>query len=518
MNPALLGLAANPSLPADLLDRLVPMADEELASQLARRPDLTTGQVRALAARFESVAVQLVHDAALRAEDVDPDVQPLAALALLEEGVGLQRWVRRFADDPAAEYREKLAGCPGLPPEVLRRLADDPDVRVVSTLARHAPGLLAAELARHPHAEVRSWVAANEQTPPRSLRALLAGEGSEGTVGGLPPARACLVCDQEPVPPGRAPERPRGERRLLPGEACDGAHESTVHAMRCRALGNPATPVDAVAALAVHPSAKLRELVAAREGLPADVYARLAEDPVRRVRAVLAGNPSIDAAAIERLAEDEGPDVQRSLAHRPGLSLDVLTRIARSMRLGFVPLPCVVTATATEVAELATATHPALRRLVAVRHDLPEPIRDALAADPDAGVLAAIAPHPGLSEARLRAMVDRHGPRVADRVAANPNATPALLEQLVLRHAAAYSVLRTVAEHPNATVPVLLACLSQRRAGRHADPSAAAGRPELPPGVIAGLVDDDRWGVACAAGANPSLPVEVMRSLLTRHA
>lgn len=50
------------------------------------------------------------------------------------------------------------------------------------------------------------------------------------------------------------------------------------------------------------------------------------------------------------------------------------------------------------------------------------------ATDPDAKIVRSIAAHPGLSEARLRAMVDRHGARVVARVAANPDATPPLPE------------------------------------------------------------------------------------------
>ncbi|WP_042378055.1 hypothetical protein [Streptacidiphilus melanogenes] len=502
MNPALLGLAENPSLPADLLDRLVLTADDELASTLAQRPDLSDEQVRALAARSESAAVALAYAGRLTAEDVDPAVQPLAALALLDEGRGLPQWARRLAVDPAVEHREKLADCPGLPADVARRLADDPEVRVVSALAYRASGLLAAELARHPHAEVRRLVAANEETPPELLHALLTGDG-------LPPARSCHVCDREAVPFVHAPDCPRDDCELLPGDACDGSHQSTVHATQWQALHNPATPPKAVAVFADHPSALLRELVAAREGLPSEVYERLAADPIPVVRAALAGNPSIDDALIRRMADDDGHDVRRSLAHHPRLPLDLLADLARSTKLGSPLLPRVEAATPTEVAALAPAADPTVRMLVALRRDLPDPIRDALACDPDAKVVKAIAPHPGLSEAQLMAVIDRHGPRVAAKAATNPDATPAVLERLSRQPASARKALRAIARHPRATLPALLACLADRDAR-----SVAAGRPELPLDVVAGLVNDEAWGVAHAAAANPSLPVEVMRSLV----
>jgi hypothetical protein len=504
VNPALLGLAVNPALPSHLVDRLIDAADEELAWELAQRTDLNRAQVRALAARSESAAVRLAYGGQLQAQDVDPAAQPLAALALLDEGAGLPQWARHFASDPCVEHREKLAACPGLPPDVARSLADDPHIRVVAELARWAPTHLAAELARHPHAEVRRGAAGNESVPPELLVALLTGED-------LPPVRSCLVCDQEEVPFVHARDCPRTDCGLLPGDACDGSHQSAVHDIQWQALHNPTTPAPAVARLVDHPSALLRELVAAREGLPQQVYARLAADPVPMVRATLAKNPSIDETLIRRLAEDRGHDVQRSLAHHPGLPLDVLAQLAGSTKLGSPLLPRIAAAMPAEVADLATAADPTLRMLVALRRDLPDAIRDTLARDCDAKVLKAIAPHPGLTEAQLLAMIDRHGPRVAAKAATNPDATASVLERLTRQPASARKAFREIARHPKASPPALLACL--------ADPQArpiAAARPELPSNVIVDLLADEDWRVATAAGANPSLPADAMSALLPR--
>ncbi|MFI8291486.1 hypothetical protein ACIGBL_20360 [Streptomyces sp. NPDC085614] len=502
MNPALLGLAVNPALPSHLVDRLIDTADDELASELALRSDLSRARLRTLAARSEPAAVRLAHEGLLRAEDVDPAVRPIVALALLDAGAGLPQWARGFAVDACAEHRVKLAACPGLPPDVVRRLADDADQRVVAELAFEAPSHLAAELARHPHTEVRRAIAGNETAPPEVLAALLTGEG-------LMPAERCRVCDQEEVPFVHAADCPRRDCALLPGDACDGAHQSAVQDIRWQALSNPATPARGVARFADHPSALLRERVAAREGLPQHVYARLAEDPVPAVRAELARNPSVGQAVVRVLSEDRGHDVQRALAHHPALALDVLTRLARSAKLGSPLLPRVVAATPTEVADLATAADPTLRMLVALRRDLPDAIRDALACDRDAKVLKAIAPHPGLTEAHLLTMVDLHGPRVAAKVATNPDATAIVLEHLTRQPASARKVYREIARHPHASLPALLACLE--------DPQArpiAAGRPELPAGVLVDLVADEDGRVRDAAAANPSLPVEAMIALL----
>ncbi|RKS97206.1 hypothetical protein BX286_7020 [Streptomyces sp. 3211.6] len=502
MNPALLGLAVNPALPCRLVDQLIHAADEDLAGELALRADLNRAQVRALAGRSEGVAVQLAYKGCLRPEDVDPLSQPLAALALLDEGAGPSEWARHFAADPLVRHREKLAECRGLPQDVVRVLADDPDVRVVTELALWAPPRWAAELAHHPHAAVRRSVAGNEATPPQLLAALLTGEG-------LPPLRGCRVCDQEEVPFVHAGDCPRTDCTLMSGDACDGSHQSAVHEIRWQALHNPATPASAVARFADHPSALLREPVAAREGLPQPVYDRLAADPVPMVRAVLAQNPSIDETLMRRLAEDRGHDVQRSLAHHPHLPLDLLARLAATVRPGPVPLPRIASATPAELAALAASDDAALRMLVARRRDLPDGIRDALARDRDAKVLCAIAPHPGLTGTQLLALIDGHGTRVALKAADNPDATAAVLERLARQPGPARRHFLAIARHPNAPLPALLACLTDPRAR-----PVAAARPELPGSALLDLLADEDPRVVQAAAANPSLPAESMRALL----
>ncbi|WP_354645372.1 hypothetical protein [Kitasatospora camelliae] len=503
MNHVLHGLAANPALPSELVDRLIAVADPDLAEALACRPDLNRAQMTALASRFEEAAVRLAYEGRLSATDVDPAVRPRAALALLEEGTGAPEWARLFATDPLVERREKLASCPGLPPDVAAALAADPEVRVVAELALWATTPdLAARLAQHPHTEVRRAAAANEATPPAVLAGLLTGEG-------LPAARSCLVCDRETIPFVHDPHCSRPDCELPPGAACDGSHESAVHDIQQTALRNPATPAAAAALFADHPSVLLRQELAARPDLPAQVYARLAEDPVPWVRAQLADNPAIDEALIRTLATDRGHDVQRRLAHHPRLPLDVLAHLASATRLGSPLLPRITAACPAEVEELATSPDATVRMLLAQRRDLPAEIRDTLARDTDAKVVKAIAPQPGLSETQLRAMVERHGARAVAKVAANPDVTPALLEHLARHQPPVQKAFREIARHHHATAPALLACLTDRQAR-----PIAAGHPALPPAVIVELLADDNWQVVEAAAANPSLPPASMLELV----
>ncbi len=505
MHHVLCGLAANTTLPSYLVDRLIAAADADIAMHLAGRPDLGHAQAVALLSRVEESGVQLAYQGLLTAADVDLAAQPDAALALLDERAGSPEWARLLVTDPLSERREKLAGCSGLPADVVEALATDGDVRVVAELALWTTPEVAAGLAGHPHAEVRRAVAANEATPPDVLTALLTGEG-------LPPARRCLVCDHEATPFVHEPQCPWPDCQLVSGASCDGSHESTLHAIQEAALRNPSTPAEAVVGFADHPSVLVRWSLPARLDLPPEVYRRLAADPVPGIRGDLAENPAIGDALIRTLADDRGHDVQRRLAHNPRVPLDVLTRLAGAARIGATLLPRIAAASPAEVQMLAQSPEPATRMLLAQRRDLPSAIRDALAGDSDAKVVKAIAPHRGLTEAQLRAMVDRHGVRVLAKVASNPDASPALLEDLTRHEPPAQKALREIARHRNATAQALLACL----AGRQARP-LAAGHPALPPPVIVELLTDADWQVAEAAAANPSLPLSVMADLVPQR-
>ncbi|MFC9243783.1 hypothetical protein ACFT7S_06940 [Streptomyces sp. NPDC057136] len=411
-------------------------------------------------------------------------------------------WARLFAADPAYEHREKLAACPDLPADVVEILATDQDVRVVAELALWTTPHVAAGLAGHPHAEVRRAVAANESTPPAVLAALITGKG-------LRPAQRCLVCDREETPFAHDPQCPRLDCDLRPGASCDGSHESTLHDMQRAALQNPATPTEAVIRFADHPSLLLQWALAARPDLPPDVCRRLAVEPRPGVRADLAENPAIDDALLRMLAGDPDHEVRRRLAHNPHVPLDVLTHLAHATRIGATLLPRIAAATPAEVEELAHSPNPAARMLLAQRRDLPAEIRDALVTDPDAKVLKSIAPHPGLSDAQLRGMVDRHGIRVVAKAATNPDATPALLEDLTRHEPPVQKVFREIARHRQATATALLACLPVQQAR-----PLAAGHPALPPTVVAELLTDPDWQVVEAAAANPSLPRSVMSALV----
>ncbi|MFE4972218.1 hypothetical protein ACFRAR_08870 [Kitasatospora sp. NPDC056651] len=209
MTSPLYAVARNPALPPDQLARLLDAADadEEPALALADRPDLAPEQVRRLAGRDEDTAVRLAHGGLLHAADVDPAVHPTVALALLGEGRGDLAWTERLARHPDRYVRRLLASCPGLPDEAADLLAADTETEVAVELGCHTthPDLL-ARLARHPEAEVRSWVASNEAAPPERLAALLADDdvrvrrGAAGNPALPPEAIAALARETRPAP------------------------------------------------------------------------------------------------------------------------------------------------------------------------------------------------------------------------------------------------------------------------------------------------------------------------------
>ncbi|GAA1027647.1 hypothetical protein GCM10009557_09830 [Virgisporangium ochraceum] len=392
----LCGLAVNPALPVDLVDRLIATGDTEVCLYLADRDDLSASRLRLLAARGGTdTAVALVRRGLATAADVDP-ADARVALALLEVGGAPGSWALALAGHPDPSVRAGVAAAGHVPVDVLRDLVDDPDVVVVAEAARSPtmPADLVMRLAGHPHVGVRRGVAGNEATPASLLAAL-------GTDGALPPARWCYGCDGRADPP--------------PGMCCRGGHEGAWVDLRYALAVNPATPPQTVAGWVDHPAMWVRWAVAERQDLPPEVHRRLAGDPVPGVRGEVAANPTSGESLIRTMAGDDTYDVRRRLAHNPRVPLDVLAAIAPVTRIGPTLLPRIAAADTAEVAQLARSPVAAVRMLLAARPDLPPDVVNLLADDPDAKVLKSLAPNPTLTEAQLRTMVARHGSRVVVR-------------------------------------------------------------------------------------------------------
>lgn len=112
MNPLLRALATHPALPPELIDRLIRTGRADVADALAAREDLGQAQAVALAAHAEETAAGLARAGRLTATDIDPAAQPLAALALLDEGTGSPRW---SASSPRTRSWSTGSGWPPAP-------------------------------------------------------------------------------------------------------------------------------------------------------------------------------------------------------------------------------------------------------------------------------------------------------------------------------------------------------------------------------------------------------------------
>ncbi|WP_445270600.1 Mucin-2 [Streptomyces sp. DSM 41634] len=115
----LVKLAANPSLPADLVDRLAGDPDDEVRLAVSLRPELTEARRAAI-------------DVTVGPYDRG-DVDWVAA------GLADQDVLHRAAASAHPLLRRAAARSPHLPPELLRLLADDADVVVRNHLAVHHP-------------------------------------------------------------------------------------------------------------------------------------------------------------------------------------------------------------------------------------------------------------------------------------------------------------------------------------------------------------------------------------------
>jgi hypothetical protein len=436
MTPSTRGLAANPALPAHLLDHLITTADDELGPILALREDLTAAQARVLATRCgASVLYPLLERGLLTPADV-PFGNPWRGLAVLEHPDADPAWFDRLARDPDPVIRAELSARFPLPAPIVELLAADPDLDVVTSVARCRP--VTARLAADPRPEVRLALAANEQAPPDLLRRLLRD------------AESCR-CSPVAGKPGAAP--------------------STLIATLA---GNPATPPEALPADA-HEFVRWR--LASRTDLTADVYAKLAEDDLPGTRWDLASNPAAVAFLPRLLARDTSRELKRAAALNPRIPLGLLAELAPETKIGLL-VPRVATATEAELRALAGAPAAQVRRLAAARPDLPPDLLARFTEDPDAGVARMIAPNPGLNPAQLR-RIARHGPPVYARLAANPRC-PADLARVLLA-GAPVKALRVLAGHPGLLPESIVDLLG------HPDDrvvTAAAANPALPVAVM----------------------------------
>ncbi|MEU2679023.1 hypothetical protein ABZ638_19280 [Streptomyces sp. NPDC007107] len=478
------GLAFNPAAPSDVLIRLMDQAAGELGQLMCKDRDLPDAVIDAALRHPE----WRIRGALARNQHVDPSrLAPLAT-------------------DPSGLVRARLANPRLRPwPRWVRPLPDDILVTLLTARDGGADGKVTAN-------EIISELDSSRQIPLSFFRSMAGRDDAALRIRATwrwesltPAQQAGLLDDPDPavraaaqdrnweldperveaeLPAVRPSSRPfvLGRCALSPAlvERCFA--DDVVHPL----ARNPHTPADAVARLARHPEAKVRELVAARPDLGPDLVAELRDDPDDDVRMRARLHPFPRTWA-------EYDVIDRVVGHGPECVCPVTE-----------PDPDPATVPSPDwFAACAVSGEPVLRRVAASWSGLPADLVGTLAQDDD-------------EEVRIR-LARNH-----------PSAPPHLLLDVFVTRPDHRSDLMTLPGFPRTGRAHLIGHPDPGvRALAAADPTlpeppvhdadeavrrAAAANPSLTPEALETLLADPR--TAEGAAANPSLPVPRMRALL----
>ncbi|WP_079404643.1 hypothetical protein [Streptomyces sp. 3211] len=477
--PWLRGIAFNPAAPSDVLIRLMDRAAGEVGPLMCEGRDLPGAAVdAALVHPAGKIRVALA-----RNRHVDP-----ARLAPL-------------ATDPSGIVRCGLAG--GSRPR-LRRVRPLPDGILVTLLTAKDGG----EDGMLNENEIIQELSSSRQIPLSFHRSMAGHERPELRMRAAwswqslaPTQRAALLNDPNPA----VREAAQGSRWELDPEAVEaklpsiGSHSKPFVLGTCALTPalveecfaedkahplawNRHTPAHAVARLARHPEAKVREMVAARPDLEPDLVAELREDPDENVRMRARLHPFPRTWA-------EYWAMQAVIGHGPDCTCPITEPVDEPSPDWF--------------AACAASEEPVLRQVAASWPDLPAELVETLARDEDEEVRIQLACRHPLAPPHL----------LLDVFATRPAHRPHLLTLSAFPRTG----LTHLIGHPDPEVRALAAADPGLPEPPWEDPDesvcrAAAANPSLAPETLEALLADPR--TAEGAAANPSLPVPRMHALL----
>jgi hypothetical protein len=337
--PQLRGLAVNPALPRDCLDRLVTLAaDEEMALRLAARDDLRPSHIETLLAGFGEYVIEPL----LRFMDLSrvPRDDPGVVMLMIEQDDADPLWARELADSPDEEVRIGLALLRNLPADVIDKLAGDPNPEVASEIAgcQRLSREQMETLARHPDFHVRYALGRNSGYPADMLVKLAEEDEpplwmkyamTERT--DLPQSiYDSLAADASKNVRYELARNPAIESSMLHGFAT-----SPDQHMRYCAARNPAikpmvlprianATEDELLSLVTTGSTQIRTLVAECEQLPASVLTALLKDPELSVVKSVIVKPEVTLEQLWDLVREHGLSVFIRAAHNPNCSAEML--------------------------------------------------------------------------------------------------------------------------------------------------------------------------------------------------
>ncbi|MFI0243102.1 hypothetical protein [Streptomyces sp. NPDC016845] len=480
------GVAFNPAAPSDVLIRLMDQAAGDLGQLMCKDRDLPDAVIDA-ALRHPEWRIrgalarnQHVHPSRLAPLATDPSGLVRARLA----NPHLRPWPRRVRPLPNNILLTLLTAQDG--GEDGRVTANEIIWELDSS--RQIPLSFFRSMAGHEDPALRIRATWRWESLTRAQRARLLDdpdpavrEAAQDKNWELDPDRV-----EAELPSIRPSSRPSvlGRCALSPALVEQCFADDTVHPL----ARNPHTPADAVARLARHPEAKVREMVAARPDLGPDLVAGLREDPDEDVRLRARLHP-FSRTWVEYDVIDRG------IGHGPECVCPIIE-----------PDPDPATVPSPDwFAACAVSGEAVLRRIAASWSGLPAELVGTLAQDDDEAV-------------RIRLACN------------HPLAPPHLLLDVFVTHPDHRGDLLTLPGFPRTGRAHLIGHPDPEvRALAAADPTllqppvddadeavrrAAAANPSLTPEALEPLLADPR--TAEGAAANPSLPVPRMHALLDR--
>lgn len=428
------GLAHNPALPPDLLDRFVAEADGKLVLSLVQRDDLTAEHLRVLVTRAGESATAVLLARGLIDPAAVPTEDPWMGLMVAEQPGADPELVRALARHPEPLVRAALAErVSRLPSDVVDLLAHDQAFSVVLAVARWQPisPELAEELRRQADDDIDHALVNNPSTPPGVLVGLvdhpsdllrwqlasrpdlphrvyerLAKDHIPGVryeVAANAATAESLLRELAAAEPDRETRRQLAHNPVIPLDLLVSLAATTRIGPTLVARVDTATDAE-LRTLAASTTKQVRMLVAERPGLPIDLVHLLAADAETNVVKSIAPNLAITGERLRELVAKHGPRLYPRAARNPNCPPDLLHDMARDGELG-------------TRAHVTIADHPnanadtlllCLRDPVARRH---------------------AATHPNLPPDKIVELLD--DPEVAEAAAANPSLPVRVMAELV---------------------------------------------------------------------------------------
>jgi hypothetical protein len=414
------GLAQNPALPPDLVDRLIATGEPDVLHTLAGRSDLTATQRHALGERgvqlpepgpIDESLARHPHVAMRRELAGDSSTPPhlLEALAT-EDGIrGIEQcdgYECPGAVDPAKPHRpgvgigtSTIECCDGTHREAIAGL------HYSLTANPTTPAHAVAAFVNHPSRFLRRELAARTDQP-QAVYSSLAADPDANVRAALAanPAIGAAIVDLLAADPDVDVRAALATNPAIGAAIADLlAADSDAGVRHCLLVSQIATAsVEALDSLARSPDATVRMLVAERVDLPRHLVDLLATDPDAKVLKTLAPNPALTERQLRAMLAAHGARVAGFIAANPACSpqlLEDLPPVRKALR-AIATHP-----NATPTALLRCLDDPKARADAAGHASLPADVIVALLDHPDGLVADAAAANPRLPLSVMAALV-----------------------------------------------------------------------------------------------------------------